>query len=477
LRTRTKPRADEATRPDDGSAIIPGVPLIRRWLDAHASAVVLALLAGGVALRTLLVMASPVPFGYAWDLYHEGVRVLVVEGRLPLAEDCWQCYHPPAYYVIAWPLYAIGQLSGPGTDHTWSLRLTAALALPSSAIVIYYGYRLLRLFGCRGASLVQGVALLLVTPVLFISSYGAEADIVLSAVLSAFLFYLTRYAAHPSAARSLDVVVIGLLAGLAAATKYNGLIALATAGVLFAWHLVRGPARRRVVTHGLVVLLVCVGVGGWKYLDNYQRYGHPLHANGSASEGLSLGARETGAAYEFTTMRLGEVGGLFGLAAPRGDLTSMPVYQSVPTALHALTWSDMSFFSNRSRHGLPDDPYPHKRIPVWLVMTVIVLGFVPEALAVTGVIVSWHRRALLPLATFGAIALTAYIWWVIPQDSWALKPKYILCLLPPAVVYVTVGQAWLGRRIPVLGTLSAWLTVALVILAHLYLYGFSVGRL
>lgn len=450
---------------------------LRDWLNTHASSVILALLAAGVALRTLLVLASPTPFGYVWDLYHEGVRVLATERRLPLAEDCWQCYHPPFFYLVAWPLYALGQLiDGPGRE-IWALRLTAALAMPASAVVIYYGYRLLRLFGCRGASLVQGVALLLVTPVLFISSYGAEADIVLTAVLSAFLFYLTRYAAHPSTARPLDVVVLGLLAGLAAATKYNGLVALATAGVVFAWHLMRGPGRRRVVTRGLVVLLVCVSVGGWKYVDNHRRYGHPLHANGSASEGLSLGARDAGAPYEFTTMRLGDVARLFGLAAPRGDLTSMPVYQSVPTALHALTWSDMSFFSNRTRHGLPDDPYPHKRMAVPLVMTVIVLGFVPELLAVMGLMVSWRRRSLLPLAVSGAITLAAYFWWVLPQDSWAIKSKYILCLLPAAVVYTTVGQAWLSRRSPVLGTVSAWLTAGLVLTAHVYLYAFAIGRL
>jgi 4-amino-4-deoxy-L-arabinose transferase-like glycosyltransferase len=453
------------------------VPLIRRWLDAHASSVVLGLLVAGVALRTLLVVASPVPFGYVWDLYHEGVRVLAVQGRLPLAEDCWQCYHPPLFYLIAWPLYALGRFIDGGGREIWSLRLTAGVAIPASAVVIYYGYRLLRLFGCRGASLVSGLALLLVTPALFISTYGAEADIVMTALLSAFIYYLTRYAAHPATARPVDAALLGLIAGLAVATKYNGLVALATAGLVFGWRLLRHPARLRTIGHGLGVLLICVTVGGWKYWDNTQRYGQPLHANGSASEGLAFGERPAGARYEFTTMRLGEVGALYGLGAPRGDLTALPVYQSVPTSLHALTWSDMSFFSNRSRHGLEDDPYPHKRMPVALVMSVIVLGLVPEALALLGVVVTLRRASFLPLATFGVVTLGAYFWWVIPQDSWALKPKYILCLLPPAVLYATVGQAWLGRHVPVLGAIAAGLTLLLVAVAHVYLYVFAVGRL
>jgi hypothetical protein len=45
------------------------------------------------------------------------------------------------------------------------------------------------------------------------------------------------------------------------------------------------------------------------------------------------------------------------------------------------------------------------------------------------------------------------------------------------VLYATVGQAWIGRHVPVLGAVTAWLTVLLVGVAHLYLYVFAVGRL
>lgn len=448
---------------------------LRTWLAAHESSVVLVLLAIAVALRTLLVLESPTTFGYVWDFYHDGVRVLYTEARLPVAEDCWQCYHPPVFYLLGWPLYAFGRALAEGED--LALRLTAGLALPAAGVVVYYGYRLLRLFGCRGASLVTGLTLLLVTPVLFISSYGAESDIVVTALLSAFLYYFTRYAAHPSAASVAQVVLIGLLAGLAAATKYSGLVALATAGLVFAGQLFAGPARGRTVVHGLLVLAVCLAVGGWKYYDNLQRYGTPLHANGSASDGLGLGTREAGTTYEFTTFRLQEVSTLFGFGAPRGQLTSQPVYNSVPTSLHALVWSDMSFFSNRTRHGAPGDPYPYKRIPAGLTMTVIVLGLVPEALALIGVAVTIRRRRFAPLLVFGVVTLGVYLWWVIPQASWALKSKYVLCLLPPAVLYAVIGHAWLVRRVPMAGAAISVLIAALAGAAHLYLFAFAVGWL
>ena len=445
------------------------------WISAHHARLIQALIVLAVALRTLLVLDSPTTFGYVWDFYHDGVRVLVTEGRLPLAEDCWQCSHPPVFYLLGWPLYAMGRWLGAGED--LALRFTAALALPASTVVIYYGYRLLRLFGCRGASLVGGMALLLAIPALFISSYGAEADIVVTAFLSAFIYYFTRYAAHPAAATTRQVLLIGLLAGLAAATKYSGLVALATAGIVLGWQALRGPGRARALTHGLIVLGVCAAVGGWKYLDNVERYGTPLFANGSAAEGLALGTRAIAGRYEFTTLRLGEVRELFGAGAPSGELTGFPVYRSVPTTLHALVWSDMSFFSSRSRHGSSGDPYRFKRIPVWLTMSVIVLGFVPETLAFAGIVVTLRRQSFLPLLVFGVVTLGVYLWWVIPQESWALKPKYILCLVPPAVLYATVGHAWLLRRVPALGHVATALLVALVGLSHLYLYAFAVGRL
>jgi hypothetical protein len=260
-------------------------------------------------------------------------------------------------------------------------------------------------------------------------------------------------------------------------TKYNGVLALAVAGVVFAWQLLRGPSRGRVVQHGSIVLVVCLVVGGWKYWDNMQRYGTPLFANGSASEGLAFGERAPGGQYEFTTIRLGEVGELFGFRAPRGELTTFPVYQSVPTALHALVWSDMSFFSNRSRHGAPEDPYPYKNIPVALIMTVMVLGLVPEALAVLGLIVTIRRRAFAPLVVLVVLTLAAYLWWVVPQQTWALKPKYILFLLPPAVLYAVVGLAWLIRRVPGVGLATAAAITLLVVLSNLYLYAFAVGHL
>jgi 4-amino-4-deoxy-L-arabinose transferase-like glycosyltransferase len=458
----------------------PALEFLRRltlsWFAAHERTLVIALLLAAVALRGLLVAFSPTPFGYVWDFYYEGVQVLFRTGRLPASTACWQCYHPPFFYLLGWPLYAFGRWTAAGSaaPDAQGLRWLAGVAIPSAAVTIYYGYRLLRLLRCRGASLVTGVGLLVTFPCLFISSYGAEADIVLTAVLSAFIYYLSRDFMTSGSLKS--ALRLGLLAGLAAATKYSGLVALVSAVIVFAIRAIGGPRRAVAVRDAALVVIVCCLVGGWKYADNYRHYGTPLYANGTAAQGFGVTAGpHVRGHHEFTTLRLAELMRLAGPRAGRGTLTDLPVYHSVPTTLHALAWSDMSFFSEPGRHGDPSNPYPRKHVPVRLTRTVLVLGFVPELLAAVGLMVTLRRRIFWPMTVVCIVAASAYVWWFTSQESWGLKTKYLLFLLPPFVAYAVSGLAWLWSRVPLAGALAAALVAALVVIAHLYLFAFAIG--
>jgi 4-amino-4-deoxy-L-arabinose transferase-like glycosyltransferase len=447
----------------------------RRWLDRHWRDLLIVAVGLAVVLRVLLIINAPA-YGYVWDFYQEGVARLYAQGHLPLSTDCWQCYHPPLFYWLGWPFYAIGVRIAPGNDDlAW--RLLAGEALLAVAVLVYYGVRLLRLIGCRGASLAAGVALLLMTPILFISSDAPDADTLVAALLSGFAFHATRIFGGRRVISTGDAAGLGVLIGLAMATKFSGLIALGTAGVLILVRLFEQRDRGATLRAGAIVVLLSLAIGGWKYVDNLRRYGTPLFANGSAAEGFTAGAtRESGAYYEFLTIRLGALRTLFGREAPAGQLTDFPVYRSVITTLHAQAWSDMSLFSVRTRHGAPGNPYRTRRISVALSMGVIVLGFVPEALAVLGVVVSARRRITRPLLVFGLITIAAYVWWFLPQERWALKGKYLLALLPIGVVFTMVGQAWLSRRLPRLAAVMTTLLVALGVVAHLYMLVFAAAR-
>jgi hypothetical protein len=445
------------------------------WLASHERALLIALVLIAAVLRALLIAFSPAPFGYVWDFYHEGVQRLWSTGHLPASTDCWQCYHPPLFYVLGWPLYAFGRWTafGSANSDAAGLRWLAGLATVSAAVTIYYGCRLLRLFRCRGASLVLGTAVLVSFPCLFISSYGAEADIVLTALLSAFIYYVTRdFTRAPSV---LSSARLGLLAGLAAATKYSGLVAIVSVIILLAVRLIREPGRMGAMRHASIVAVVCAFVGGGKYIDNVRQYGTPLFANGSAAEGFAVGAARSAGRYEFTTLRLGALMRVVERRAERGPLTTLSVYRSVPTTLHALAWSDMSFFSDPGRHGDPSQPYPRKRVPAALTETVLVLGLVPESVALLGFLVTIRRRPFLPLAIVCAVSVSAYVWWFLAQEAWGLKTKYLLFLLPIFVLYAVAGLAWLCNRVPPLGVFVSALVAALVLVTHIYLLAFALS--
>ena len=450
--------------------------LITTWLNEHERRCLAAILMTAVALRVLLVTFSPTPFGYVWDFYHEGVRILWSTGRLPASTDCWQCYHPPLFYLVGIPLYAFGRFTSheSGAIDVHGLRWLAGLGLVGTAITIYYGYRLLRLFRCRGGSLLIGTALLTSFPVLFISSYGAEADMALTAILSAFIYYFARDFVGPGS--NLAAVRLGILAGAAAATKYSGLVAVVSVMMFFAIRVVWGPHRVLALRNAAIVVALCVAAAGWKYVDNYRQYGTPLYANGSAQEGFSFaGRRAVSRHYEFDTFRMSELMHLFGSTAVRGALNDVPVYRSVFTTLHALTWTDMSFFSQPDRHGDPTHPYQLKRIPSFVIGAVLLLGFVPEVLAAIGFVVTIRRRVFLPLVIVCVVGVSAYVWWFVSQEAWALKTKYVLFLVSPFVLYATAGLAVVWNRAPHVGIVAAVLTAALIGAANLYLLSFAIA--
>jgi hypothetical protein len=318
-----------------------------------------------------------------------------------------------------------------------------------------------------------------VFPCLFISSYGAESDILLTALLSAFVYYLAEYFGRPARASWRDAVRLGALGGLAMATKASGFAAPATLAVVFIARAITGPGRQTLMRHAAITLAAMSVLGAWKYVDNWRRHGTPFHLSGTGVEGFTAANRTAFVdRYEFATFRLGALERAIGPNIQTGTtLTALDVYKSVPTTLHALAWSDMSFFSVPSRHGASGKPYPWKFIPPRLTLSVILLGAVPAALALLGFVITLRHRAFLPLSVFGIISLAAYVWWFLPQPSWALKTKYVLFLLPQYVLYSVTGLAWLTRRIPIVAAV-AWVLVAmLIVLCHLYLYAFAVGRL
>jgi 4-amino-4-deoxy-L-arabinose transferase-like glycosyltransferase len=450
------------------------------WIGCHRKETLLFLLLLAAAARVALLVSAPTPYGYVYDYYHQGAQLWHDYGRFPASKDCWQCYHPPLYYALAYPLIALGRritgAKAPGDLYTDpALPYLAILPILCSLVIGWYGYRTIRLFRGGGFFRLAAYSIVLVFPCLFIGFFAPEADIVLTAVLAPFLYHLLRFHARRKRPTLKLAVGLGVLSGLAMATKYSGLVALAVAGEIVALRLFFGPKRLRAIRDGAVILLLALAIGSWKYVDNYKKYGTPFYANGPAAQGFFLGRKDMHwDAYEFFSFRLGKALELSGPEAPRGTLNDFPVYRSVWTSLYAQGWGDMSFFSEPSRHGDGTGRYPKKGTPFWLVGAVLVFGLVPTALAFLGFLTAGVRRSFQPLALLAVTTLGIYLQWVASQQDWALKTKYILFLLPVYAIYAAVGLRKIRRSAPGWAyTLAVALFIAAIGLIQVYLFFFA----
>jgi 4-amino-4-deoxy-L-arabinose transferase-like glycosyltransferase len=447
-------------------------------LDRHSKSAILALAAIAVMQRILLAVFSPWSFGYVWDLYHEVTQRIWTTGSFPASTDCWECWQPPVLFLAARPLYALGRFFYPTSPwpDDYALRFASVIPFISGLACLYFSYRLLYVVGLRGTWLVLAFALVTVFPCLFFSTYAFEPDIVLAALLIAFLYYLTRGFLRESGWTMEDAVVLGGLAGIAAETKFNGLVAIVLGTLVLATGLARKDQRQRSARVMGAFLVIALLVGSWKYIDNTRRYGTPLFAVGTAISGFSVSQRVWNTEYEFTTFRLRELMALTRPDAPPGMLTDLPVYRSVWTTLHGLSWGDMGFFSNPTRHGTRFPFYSDRHVQPWLASTVLVLGVVPSVLAVGGFLMTVGRREYLPLTLAWLLGWVLYFQHMLSQQIWGLKVKYLLFLVPIYALYCVIALRGAHTRLP--SAVSAAMLSSLILLvaaAEMYLLLFAVG--
>ncbi|MFQ5417751.1 MAG: hypothetical protein ACE5FL_11980 [Myxococcota bacterium] len=459
---------------------------IREWARAHVSLCLAVLIVLACALRVVLAVESPRPWGYVWDRYDAPIRLLYErQGVLPESKDCFMCYHPPLYFYASLPFYRAGvRLSSErqlGLDPNAPFRAVAFLSMLCAAAVVFYSDRLLRLYGFAGDVRVVGFALAAVFPCLFISSWSVEADILVTAFLSAFLFEIARYFTAPEGSARWRVALPAIFAGLSIGTKYSGCVAVPVGVVLIALRGLHARALRPLVRDLAVFVLVAAAIGGWKYADNFGKYGTPLFSNGSSLPGFSIEKVYHWEVYDFASFRLGQLIALMGPDSPEGRLTRLPPYESVWTTLHGLSWSDMSFFSHGAgRHGTDGagrTMYPHREIPQWMPASVLSLAVLPNLLALIGLTTTLLRRPVWPIHVLVALSMGVYIQWVAAQTAWALKTKYILFLLPAYLLYAGFGLQWLERWAPAPVVKAVWFALgALVVLTNLYMFRFALGR-
>jgi hypothetical protein len=107
---------------------------------------------------------------------------------------------------------------------------------------------------------------------------------------------------------------------------------------------------------------------------------------------------------------------------------------------------------------------------------VLVLGIVPSLLAIGGLLITVRRRAYLPITIMSGVGWAIYLQYVLSQEIWAIKAKYLMFLLPAYVLYAVIGLRWVRAKLPDAITAAVVSALAaLIVAAHLYLLRFALG--
>lgn len=226
----------------------------------------------GALLRVALTWRNP-PFN-VWDNHFEPVLLMLTEGSIPAKFACFQCYHPPVFYLACAAVAKVVSAADLAGETGLKALQFLNCAFGVAALLVIMAL-LQRLPLSRGARTLASLVVAILPRHIYLSAvHGNDGLAVLLVSLVAWMLVtlgdgrrsLLRYA------------TLGAAASLAIFTKYNALIVLP--GITFALAALpafRDPAWRRsasaraMLALGAPALLLALSMA-----SNVRAYGSPL---------------------------------------------------------------------------------------------------------------------------------------------------------------------------------------------------------
>lgn len=440
-----------------------------------------AIVALGVLLRVVLTWRNP-PFN-AWDDHFEPIQLLLTQGAIPPKFACFQCYHPPVFYLasaaLAWLVSALGLAGAAGVKILQSLNTAFGIATLLIAVALIE-----RLPVSRGARTATALLVAVLPRHLYVSAaHGNDGLAVLLVTLVAWMLIglgdgrvsWRRYAA------------LGGIASLAIFTKYNGIIVLPAIAAGLAllpafrdrtWR--RSAISRAALAVGVPALLLAAAM-----TSNLSEYGSALPGNDDyatrnpAAADLMGRQPRDGAGIDFVAfspwrfvahplLRPGQIGEFWTLMHASFWFDNDAKFVQL---LASERWAEDYYAWLRGEAPFPDDPRePAAQAALRLGSALELLGTAVLALGAIGaaalaleVLGSRPSRtigfpaagALAALATFNVLGMAFWANRVAVYS--AVKATYLLPSLGPMAVVVAVGCARVERN-----RFAWWLVVATV---------------
>jgi tetratricopeptide (TPR) repeat protein len=397
-----------------------------RWLEKT-----LLLVLAGLWLLLFWNNSRLLPFHAGFDAkeHLKYINYIQEHGALPLANEGWEMYQPPLYYLIAAASLAACKLSINDPTSILLLRLIGAFLGIAQFVFVFLSLRLL--FPARAAFV--GLLLAAFLPMhVYLAQYVTNE--MLAATLTTATLYVCLRLLNSDTPRASQFAWLGFALGAAMLAKTTAVLLLPIAIAAIAGKLAYARARLAISLRNLGLLLaICLTVCGWHYARIWLRFGTPLLGNWDAVSGFTWW-QDPGYHTAIDYLRFGRslMHPLFSGFAGFAD------------GIYSTLWGD-GLCGGASSLTLAWNQQPMMAGYLW--------AAIPTALILTGAVVASVRfirkpsSELFVLLGFCAVLVLGLIFMTLKVPSYAqVKAFYGLSALTPLCYFGALGWETLTHR-------------------------------
>lgn len=183
------------------------------------------------------------------------ITYLAKYGRVPNADHCFVCHHPPLYYAAAAACHKLSSWTGVLSP----MRGVQLLAVTCNFAFLIFFSLIARRLTHKTWVIASGTALVALWPYMFIHSSRVHNDVLAAPLMAGCMYFLVCWYQDRSFFQLLLSVVFSILA---VTTKMNGFAMVGAIGATAFYQWVAGPDRRRTLLQaGPLLLATLIGLG------------------------------------------------------------------------------------------------------------------------------------------------------------------------------------------------------------------------
>jgi len=442
-------------------------PILRK--EPALAAIVIVIILLTILFINNLAQFAPI-LGFDRDGHLQYIDYILQKKALPLADEGWQMYQPPLFYVLSALMLAPFSSSASTDSSVLALRGFCAVISIVHVLLIFLCLRLL--FPKQTRHQLVGLAIGAFLPASLCLAHNITNESLAALFVTAALYFTLRSIQSASDSPRFHVAV-GICLGLAMLTKFSALLAILPICAALWW---KGHQRAlatnkdseakeaRVCSLGLkpilLILVAGVVVCGWQYARVWAHFGNPLIGNWDPRLPFAWW-QEPGYRMSAWYYRLGE-------------MFSSPLFANLGSfggGLYSTLWGD----------GLCSGSARMSFRPQWnydVMNAGYLLALIPAVLLLIGLGIACVRLIRKPeLESFLSVSLVALyaagiLLMTLRVPSFAqVKAFYALPALLPVCFLCVMGWDFLARRGPIWTSLASVgiVTWAIVVYSSLWI--------